>query len=193
MSENYFRTAFIRLLVALSLIIGALTCVSDAHATGTLPAAGEYQVDSRGSVVSFRVGNLVVTTVDGTFATSSGKVTVGDSIATTRVQAAVDVPSISTQNDSRDRHLRSADFFDVARFPQMTFVSTALWGTPASFGLRGNLTIKGVTKEVVFSGRILDSGIVDIGTKIDRRDFGITYGSTIKNDVQLRLRIKLKT
>jgi polyisoprenoid-binding protein YceI len=73
----------------------------------------------------------------------------------------------------------------------MTFTSTALWGTPDNFGIRGNLTIKGVTKETVFSARILESSIVVAETKIDRTSFGITSGTSIKNEVRLRLRIRI--
>jgi polyisoprenoid-binding protein YceI len=73
----------------------------------------------------------------------------------------------------------------------MTFKSTLLWGTPTSFGIKGNLTIKGVTKEVVFSARIQDSGLILAEAKVDRTDFGIDTGGPVKNEVRLRLRINL--
>jgi len=66
-----------------------------------------------------------------------------------------------------------------------------IWGTPDNFGIKGSLTIKAVTKEVVFTARILDSGVVVAETKIDRRDFGLTAGGTIKNEVRLRLQIRM--
>jgi polyisoprenoid-binding protein YceI len=120
-------------------------------------------------------------------------VKVGDSLAATEVEASVEVASLTTGNDQRDKHLRSPDFFDAARFPRMTFVSTQIWGTPANFGMKGNLTIRGITREVVFGARILDSGVVRAEAKVDRTAFGITYGFTIKNEVRLRLMIRLGT
>ena len=147
--------------------------------TGTIVARGR------------NVTNFAVMTVEGTFHTFSGHVTVGDSLATSHLDATVDIQSIDTSSTKRDEHLRTADFFDVARFPQMTFTSTSLWGTSDSLGIKGNLTIKGVTKEVVFSGRILDTGLIVAEAKIDRTDFGITSGASIKNEVRLRLQIKV--
>ncbi len=168
-----------------------LTFAARVGATGALPPAGEYGVDTAGSTVGFSVTNFLVTTVDGTFHTFRGKVTAGNSIAATRVEAAVDVASIDTGNTKRDEHLRSADFFDAAKYPRMTFVSTQVWGTPDNLGIKGNLTIKGTTKEVVFSAQVLDSGVVKAETTIDRADFGITYGASVKNQVKLKLQIKL--
>jgi len=147
-----------------------LTSASLARATGALPAAGEYIVDTAGSTVAFNITHFVIASVDGKFTTFSGHVVVGDSLATTHFEATVDVGSIDTGTAARDKHLRSADFFDAANLPRMTFTSTAIWGAPDNFGIKGNLTIKGITKEVVFSARILDSGIVLAETKIDRTD-----------------------
>jgi polyisoprenoid-binding protein YceI len=178
--------AFACLLLAL-----ALTFTSNASATGALPPPGDYDVQSAGSSVGFNVTNFLVTTVDGSFHTFRGKVTVGDSLAATRIEASADVESVDTGNGSRDEHLRSADFFDAAKYPRMTFASTQVWGTPDNLGIKGNLTIKGTTKEVVFSARVLDSGVVRAEATIDRTAFGITYGASIKNEVRLKLQIKI--
>jgi polyisoprenoid-binding protein YceI len=168
-----------------------LLCASRAFAAGSLPPPGDYVVDPLGSTVAFNVTNLVVTSVDGKFHTFNGHVSVGASLATSHLDATVDVQSIDTGSNRRDEHLRSGDFFGAAQFPRMMFTSTSLWGTPESFGMKGNLTIKGVTKEVVFAGRILDTGLIVAEAKIDRTDFGITSGPSIKNEVRLRLEIKL--
>lgn len=164
---------------------------SSARAAGALPAAGDYQVDAAGSSVTFKVTNVLVMSVDGRFSVFTGHVTVGDSLAASRIEASADVRSISTGNDRRDDHLRSQDFFDVARFPRMTFVSTQIWGAPERFGIRGKLTIHGVTREVVFGARILDSGVIEATATVDRTAFGITYGPTIKNEVRVHLQIRL--
>jgi polyisoprenoid-binding protein YceI len=185
-------STFVRRLAFTCLILAAaLARASSARAAGALPAAGDYDVQPAGSSVGFSVTNFLVTTVDGTFHTFRGKVTIGDSIATTRIEASADTQSVDTGNGSRDEHLRSADFFDAAKYPRMTFTSTQVWGTPDNLGIKGNLTIKGATKEVVFSARILDSGVVRAEATIDRTAFGITYGASIKNDVRLKLSIRI--
>ena len=168
-----------------------LTCVVRASATGALPAPGEYVVDPAGSAVTFNVTEFLVNTVRGKFSTFAGHVHVGDSLATSQIEAVVHVDSIDTGVHMRDQHLLAPDYFDAARFPRMQFSSTMIWGTPDNFGIKGNLTIKGVTKEVVFSARILDTGVVVAETKIDRTNFGITAGGTIKNEVSLRLQIRM--
>ena len=94
-----------------------LTCVTAARAAGALPLPGDYAVDKAGSSVAFTINHLLVASTDGKFNAFSGKVTVGDSLATSHVEATVDVKSIDTGSGMRDDHLRSADFFDVARFP----------------------------------------------------------------------------
>ena len=176
---------------ALAFLVTLFTLALTARAAGTLPAAGEYRVVQEGSAVTFNVTNFAVVSVDGRFDTFSGKVTVGGTLATSKIEATIDVRSIDTSNVSRDNHLRTGDYFDVAKYPSMTFKSSQLWGTPENFGMKGALTIKGITKEVTFSGRIEDSGAIRVETKIDRTAFGITSGPTIKNEVRLKLLIKL--
>jgi polyisoprenoid-binding protein YceI len=176
----------------LSLLAVAFVAITfPARASSALPAAGDYAVDASTSGVGFSVTNFVVTNVDGKFTRFDGHVVVGDSLATTTVEASVDVSSIDTGIKQRDDHLRSSDYFDVARFPRMTFKSSQLWGTPERFGMKGALTIKGITKEVVFGGRIADGGVIIADTTIDRQNFGITSGPSIKNEVRLRLSIRI--
>jgi polyisoprenoid-binding protein YceI len=178
-------------LLSIVALCASLTSAFAAAPAGPLPAPGEYDVDPAGSTVGFNVTELLVNNVSGKFATFSGRVVVGDSLSTSKIQATVDVGSIDTGIGMRNSHLHDAEFFDVARFPRMQFASTMIWGTPESFGIKGNLTIKGVTKEVVFSARILESGVIVAETKIDRTDFGVSGGGTIKNEVHLRLQIRL--
>ncbi len=179
------------LTLSLLTLLALIASPSPARAAGTLPTPGEYAVDARSSAVTFNVTNFVVTSVDGRFNVFDGKVVVGDSLATTSVEASVDVASVDTGVKQRDEHLRTADYFDVARFPRMTFKSSQLWGATDNFGMKGALTIKGITKEVVFAGHLSDAGVIVCETKIDRQNYGLTAGPSIKNEVRLRLQIRL--
>ena len=181
----------LRPFLSLLAVCACVAWVIRARADGALPPPGEYAIQVSGSTVSFSITEFLINTVGGRFNAFAGKVVVGDSLATTHIDATVDVASIDTGIQSRNEHLVGPDYFDAKQFPRMAFTSTALWGTPSNFGIKGNLTIKGVTKEVVFSGRIQDSGMVAAETTIDRTDFGITTGSTIKNKVHLRLQIRM--
>jgi polyisoprenoid-binding protein YceI len=73
----------------------------------------------------------------------------------------------------------------------MSFTSSQVWGTAESFGIRGKLTIKGTTHEVVFTARVEDTGLIRAETTLDRKDYGLGYGSTINDEVKLRLDIQL--
>jgi polyisoprenoid-binding protein YceI len=168
-------------------------CAPRALAASTLPPPGDYVVDPAGSTVAFNVTNLAVLSVDGKFNTFSGKVTVGDSLASSHVEASAAVASIDTGSTRRDEHLRSLDFFNASQFPHMTFKSTMLAGTPDAFQMKGNLSIKGITREVVFAAHIADTGVVVADAKIDRTEFGVGSGSsTIKNEVKLHLQIRMR-
>lgn len=178
-------------LLALAAVVSILVGAPGARAAGAPPAPGEYAVDAATSSVGFSVTEFLVNTVTGTFHSFAGHVTVGDSLGGSKIQASVDVASIDTDVHMRDDHLRGIDYLDAQRFPKMQFASTVIWGAPENFGIKGNLTIKGVTKEVVFSAKIQNDGVIVAETKIDRTEFGITSGGTIKNEVKLRLQIHL--
>jgi polyisoprenoid-binding protein YceI len=178
-------------LLALATVFTFATFALHAGAAGELPAAGEYAVDPAGSAVGFSITEFLINTVSGKFTRFGGHVTVGSSLETSKIEATVDVDSIDTGVHMRDGKLVSPEYFDAGRFPKMTFASTQIWGRADNFGIKGNLTIKGVTKEVVFTARIQDGGVVVAETKIDRTDFGITSGGTIKNEVRLRLQIRI--
>ena len=101
----------------------------------------------------------------------------------------IEAKSIDTGIAKRDDHLRSADFFDVEKFPKVTFVSKKIEGTPASFKVLGDLTIHGVTKPVTLTGKYLGSvkdgygnqkTAFDASTKIKRKDFGLTWNAALE-------------
>src|ERR1700761_4819630 len=104
--------------------VAALLAASTASATPALPAPGTYAVQKDASTVSFDITELAINNVKGKFHGFSGSVIVGDSLATSRVEATVDLASVDTNIKKRDEHLRSEEWFDVQKFPTMTFKST---------------------------------------------------------------------
>lgn len=133
----------------------------------------------------------MVSTVRGAFTRFSGSVaTTGGDPAAARVEVTIDASSIDTREANRDNHLRSTDFFDVPKFPTITFVSKSVEKTAAGLNLTGDLTLHGVTREVVLevtdlTGPVSDpSGNLRAGAHaaatIDRRDFGMTWNKALE-------------
>ena len=134
----------------------------------------------------------MISNIRGDFGAVTGTVDYdGKDITKAKVNATIDVKSISTRVEKRDEHLKTDDFLDVANHPTMTFVSTSI--TPAAGGkynMTGNLTIRGTTKPVTFeltapSGPITTRGTTKIGAsasgKINRKDFGVKYHEVMDN------------
>lgn len=143
---------------------------------------GTWTIDPTHSEVGFRVRHLMVSKVRGTFDTFSGSVTIAENPSDCSVTAEIDMASVSTRDETRDGHLKSADFFDVESHPAMTFTSTSVTPDGDDFTVAGELTIKGVTKPVQlhleFNGVGPDPwGGTRAGfsaeTEISRKDFGI--------------------
>ena len=171
-------------------------------------ATTTWQVDGGHTNASFAVRHLMISTVRGRFADVKGTVTVaGDDFSTAVVDVAIATTSIDTHDAGRDEHLRSADFFDAAHFPAMTFISRRVHTTSRGYTLVGDLTIRGVTREVsldvVEEGRGSDPwGGVRAGFSasgvIDRTDFGLiwngvleTGGVLVGNEVKISLDVEL--
>lgn len=156
-----------------------------------LPAlAADYNIDSAHSAAQFSVRHLMVSNVRGEFSKVTGKVVYDDAQpAATTVEASVDVSTVSTREEARDKHLKSPDFFDVAKYPDFTFKSTSVKKTAQGLDVAGNLTIHGVSKPVVLhvSGvtkEIKDPfGLLRRGatatTVINRKDFGMTWNKDL--------------
>jgi len=160
-------------------------------AVAGLFAAATWEIDPAHTTVSFGVRHMMVSNVRGDFTKVSGTVT-GDekNPAGAKVQATIDAASIDTREPKRDQHLKSADFFDVEKYPTITFVSKKI--EPAGAGrwkMSGDLTLHGVTKEVVLDvessgGAVKDTmGKTRAGahatTKLKRSEFGITWSKTL--------------
>jgi polyisoprenoid-binding protein YceI len=150
---------------------------------------GTWNLDTSHSEVGFTVRHAGISKVRGSFTDVEGTLTVGDSIATSKVEATIKTESFDSNDNNRDAHVKGPDFFNVEEFPEMTFVSTGVAGTPEEFELQGNLTIKETTKpvsfKVEFGGVAVDPfGATRAGfsatTQISRKEFGITWNAALE-------------
>jgi polyisoprenoid-binding protein YceI len=169
-----------------------------------------YTIDPAHSTADFKVRHLMVSNVRGEFSGVSGTVTVDPANpANSSINARIDANTIQTRDAQRDAHLKSADFFDVEKFPEITFVSKSVSKLgDDEYKVTGDLTIHGVTKEVVLdvegpTSEVKDPwGNVKIGasakTKINRKDFGLIWNATLETggmlvgeDVSIQLDLEL--
>jgi polyisoprenoid-binding protein YceI len=150
---------------------------------------GVWNVDGAHSSIGFVARHLMVTKVRGRFATFTGTLTIADDPLASKVEATVDIASITTGDDSRDGHLKSADFFDAENFPTMTLVSTGIDKDGSDYVLHADLTIKGVTKpvdfELEFDGVSGDPwGGTRAGfsaeTEVNRKDWGLEWNVALE-------------
>ena len=173
-----------------------LTLLTVAVVFTAFPAfAQTWQIDTAHSRAQFTVRHLGIANIRGDFGAVTGTVEYdGKDVTKARVKAVVDVNSITTRVAPRDEHLKTADFFDAAKHPTMTFVSTSITAAGAGkYKMTGDLTLRGVTKQVTFdldapAGPIKDhQGTVKIGAAatgmINRKDFGVNYHQVLDNGV----------
>ena len=158
----------------------------------TLAFASPWTIDPDHTNIGFKVQHLMVSTVNGSFGKHTGTVILDDKdITKSKVQISIDTNSINTNVQKRDDHLRSADFFEVAKYPTMTFVSKKVAKAGKNkLKVTGNLTLHGVTKEVVLNveGPSKESkdpwGKIHKGatatTKINRKDFGLVWNKALE-------------
>ncbi len=150
-----------------------------------------WAFDPAHSEITFKVKHLMITNVKGEFKQFQATLNAADeSFKNATASATIQLASISTNNEDRDNHLKSADFFEVEKFPTIQFESTSLERFDAENGqLKGNLTIKGITKEVSFE---LEFGGISkdpwgnekvgfsLNGKINREDFGLTWNAALE-------------
>ena len=105
---------------------------------------GTWTVDASHSNIGFSVRHLMVAKVRGRFADFAGTITVAEDRLASKVEATVQAGSVDTRDEGRDGHLRTGDFFEVEKFPTMTFTSTGIAAQGGDYVLSGNLTIKGI-------------------------------------------------
>jgi polyisoprenoid-binding protein YceI len=151
-----------------------------------------WNIDPAHTVAEFKVKHMMISNVKGQFAKVTGVLTLDESnLANSHVEASIDAASIETRDAQRDEHLKSADFFDAQKFPTLSFKSTRINLVSAGeLTVDGDLTIRGVTRKVLFS---VDGptppakdpwGNTRVGlsatTKINRKDFGLTWNAALE-------------
>lgn len=154
--------------------------------------AGTWNIDPTHSSVGFSVRHLMISKVKGTFDTFQATFTTGENPLNTTVSAHADVASINTNEAGRDEHLRTNDFFEAEKFPQISFVSKTVKVKDAEDGefiVTGDLTIKGVTKTVdfdfEFGGFATDpygnyKAAATAEAEINREDFGLSWNAALE-------------
>lgn len=168
-----------------------------------------YKIDASHSEITFKVKHLMITNVTGSFQQFDASMEASATdFSDASIQFTAEVNSISTNNTQRDEHLKSDDFFAAATYPTIQFKSTAL--TPKSgdqYALKGDLTIKGITKPVElvveFGGLMTDfygqnKAGFEISGKISRSEFGLTWsavteagGVVVSDDIKLNMAVQM--
>lgn len=168
---------------------------------------GAYNIDPAHSLIGFAVRHLEINWVEGRFKDFKGTINYDEKDVTkSSVEFTAKVASVDTEVEARDKHLRTADFFDAEKYPEMTFKSTRVERKGKDgYVLHGDLTLKGVTKSVALpftvTGAVKDPWGntrfgVEAHTKINRRDFGVNYGNAfaggldVGNEVTIDLRLE---
>lgn len=171
-------------------------------------ATTNWSLDPTHSELTFKVKHMMISNVTGSFKSFDATVTTdGDDFSTANIHFSADVDTISTNNEQRDGHLKSADFFDAAAHPKLTFEGTSLEKVnDEAYKLHGNLTMRGVTKpvtlDVEYGGVIKDpwgntrAGFTVEG-KINRKDYGLVWhavteagGLVVSDDVRLHANVE---
>lgn len=151
-----------------------------------------YDIDAAHSAARFSVRHMMVSNVRGEFAKLSGSVVYDPAKPdATTIDATIDAASINTNNEKRDAHLKSPDFFDAAKFPTLTFKSKRAWKADGVLQVEGSLTMHGVTRDVVLlmEGPTPEQkdpmGNTRIGatatTKVNRKDYGLAWNKVLES------------
>jgi polyisoprenoid-binding protein YceI len=178
-----------------------------------LPASAgttTYQIDPRHSSAGFGVTHLMISTVRGEFHGVTGTVVVDDSdVSKSSVNVTIDATTVDTREPDRDKHLKSEAFFDVAKYPAITFQSTKVErNNDGTLKVTGDLTIRGVTKAAILTATLpkapikdpwgLQRTAVSASTKINRQEFGVAWnqkldsgGVVVGDDVNITLDVEM--
>ena len=153
--------------------------------TSLTDTTGTWEIDPTHTTIGFSVRHAMIAKVRGRFTDFGGTFTLdGANPANSSAELTVQMTSVDTQNDDRDNHLRSAEFFDVETFPTMTFISTGVAAKGSDFVVTGDLTVHGVTKSIPVEFELVGIsqdpwGNTRIGfegeAEINRRDFGLEW------------------
>jgi polyisoprenoid-binding protein YceI len=169
----------------------SLVVIASAIFLASFAFADEYKIDKSHSEVGFTVRHLMLSNVRGRFTDFAGTINYDPKdLAKSSVKVTVKTLSIATDNTGRDADLHKSEFLDVEKFPEMTFESTKVEKRGMEYVLIGNLTLKGVTKQVeipfTFNGPINDPWgnqriAAEGSTTINRRDFGVSYANKMQD------------
>lgn len=206
------------LIIGFLAIFGFVAFTTDAHRptvtekfaadskTKTEGMSGVYNFDKAHSSIGFRIKHMGLAEVPGFFRDFTGTINYdAKDVSKSSVNFTAKMESVDTGVAGRDKHLRSADFFEVEKFPEMTFKSTKIEKKGKQWMVSGDLTMKGVTKKVSFpfdvAGFLEAKGGMKMGamaeTSINRRDFNVTWGGNLPNgtailsdDVKVNLQVE---
>jgi polyisoprenoid-binding protein YceI len=174
----------------------------------TLNSQSTWDFDKAHTSVNFAITHMMISEVDGNFKSFSGKVvSKNDDFTDAQVDFTIDVNSINTDNESRDKHLKSDEFFDAGKFPSITFKSSSFKKVSGNkYELEGDMTMRDVTKkvklDVVYNGTVSTKNGNKAGFKvtgtINRFDYGLKWnsmmdtGPVLGKDVTLTINVELK-
>jgi polyisoprenoid-binding protein YceI len=163
--------------------------MSATTSTPTVVPSGTWSVDPAHSTIGFAVKHMGIATVRGEFHEFEGTLEVGEDLAGATAHGTVKVESVDTSEAQRDEHLRSPDFFDAAAHPELTFTSTRIEALDnASFRITGNLTLHGVTREVVLRADVQGTDVdpwgnervgLEISGQLSRADYGMKFNQAL--------------
>jgi len=190
--------------------VGILAGLAAAIALPASAGTTTYQIDPRHSSAGFGVTHLMISTVRGEFHGVTGTVVVDDSdVSKSTVNVTIDATTVDTREPDRDKHLKSEAFFDIAKYPTITFQSTKVErNNDGNLKVTGDLTIRGVTKSVVLTASLpkipikdpwgLQRTAVSASTRINRQEFGVAWnqkldsgGVVVGDDVNITLDVEM--
>jgi len=163
--------------------------MSTTTSVSTIVPAGTWSVDPAHSKVGFAVKHMGIATVRGEFTEFEGTLEIGDDLASAKAYGTVKVQSVETNEAQRDDHLRSPDFFDAQQYPELSFESTRIEELDdEEFRITGNLTVHGVTNEVVLHADVQGTDIdpwgnervgLEITGQLSRGDYGMKFNQVL--------------
>ena len=172
-------------------------------------AADKYVADKAHTNIGFTVKHMVISTVPGKFNNYTiDFIFDANDLNKSSIKVTIKTASINTDDEKRDEHLRSADFFDAAKYPEITFVSSSIMKKGNDYVAKGTLTMRGVSREIELSFKILGPvqdpwGNTKMGVEasltVDRQDYGISWsksldtgGLVVSDDVNIKLDVELQ-
>ena len=157
--------------------------------TDTIVPTGTWSVDPAHSKIGFAVKHMGIATVRGEFTEFAGTLEIGEDLSSAKISGTVTAASVDTNEPQRDEHLRSADFFDVARYPELRFESTAVEALDdEEFRITGRLTIHGITNEVVLHADVQGTDVdpwgnqrvgLEVTGQLSRGDYDMKFNQAL--------------